>query len=383
METLARLWHVRPGGIAEDRTESLDMSRLSAETRIESDAIVSAMERLRADHSDYEVDTGREGQWEFRTHYGSLSTALGKRSVSIRVHAEDETNLSYMKMIVAGHMSEYLGSTDGIRWRGDGNDAGVPVFFREITVVSSTRISPHLQRVRFAADNLERFAGNDFHVRLLLPPQGRQPRWPSVGADGLLVWPSGADALTVRVYTIRAIDVEGGVFDVDFVLHPGGNTPAATFAETARPGAVIGMIGPGGAGVPDAANLLLLGDDTALPAIGRILDHIAPSTRADVFVEVDSPVDAIPLAESDNIRVTWLYRQGREAGTAGLLSEALRKMDPASLPPDTYVWAGCEFSDFRELRKIVRKEWGLKKDRQLIVAYWRRGVQGEDGDGEE
>lgn len=354
------------------------MSRLSAETRIENDAILSVMRKLRAEHRDYEIDTGREGQWEFCTHYGSLTTALDDRSVFIRVHAEDETNLSYMKMIVAGHMSEYLGSTDGIRWQGDGVDAGTPVFFREVTVISSTRLSPHMQRVRFSAQDLARFARGGLHIRLLLPPKGRQPVWPQMGPDGLVVWPSGADALIARVYTIRAIDVAGGWLDVDFVLHPGSDTPAATFAQNARPGDVIGMFGPGGGDVPEAQNLLLLGDDTALPAIGRILDNVAPATQADVFIEVDNPADAIPLAEGDNIRVTWLYRQGREAGTAGLLSEALRKIDPATLPPDVYVWAGCEFADFRELRKIVRKEWGLKKDRQMIVAYWRRGVQGEE-----
>ena len=57
------------------------MSRLSAETRIENDAILSVMEKLRAEHSDYEIDTGSEGQWEFRTHYGSL-TAVARRSAA-------------------------------------------------------------------------------------------------------------------------------------------------------------------------------------------------------------------------------------------------------------------------------------------------------------
>jgi NADPH-dependent ferric siderophore reductase len=356
------------------------MGQLSAETRIKDPDIRSVMDKLRAEHSDYEVDTGIDGQWEFRTHYGSLNAVLDDRSVLIRVHAEDETCLSYMKMGVAGHIAEHLGTTAGIRWTGDGTDAGTPVFFREITVISSTRIAAHMQRVRFAASDLGRFAQGGLHVRLLLPPRGKKPVWPSVGADGLLVWPSGEDALVVRVYTIRAIDVAAGWVDVDFVLHPGGETPAATFAENAKAGDVIGMIGPGGGDVPEAENLLLLGDETALPAIGRILDRLAPSIRAEVLLEVDGPADEIPLAGGDNVRITWLYRRGREAGTAGLLPDALRKMDPASLQPDLYVWAGCEFGDFRDLRKLVRKEWGLKKDRHLVVAYWRRGVSGESDD---
>jgi NADPH-dependent ferric siderophore reductase len=356
------------------------MGQLSAVTRIDYPGIRSVMDKLRAEHSDYEVDTGIDGQWEFRTHYGSLNAMLGERSVLIRVHAEDETCLSYMKMGVAGHLAEHLGTTTGIRWTGDGIDAGVPAFFRELTVISSTRIAAHMQRVRFAAADLARFTHGGLHVRLLLPPKGRPLVWPSLGADGLLVWPSGEDTLVVRVYTIRDVDPVQGWVDIDFVLHAGSDTPAATFAATAQPGDVIGMIGPGGGDVPEAANLLLIGDETALPAIGRILEHLGPASRAEAIIEVDGPADEIALAGGGEVRVTWLHRRGREAGTTGLLAEALRRMDPASLPPDLYVWAGCEFDDFRELRRIVRKEWGFKKDRHLVVAYWRRGVQGESGD---
>lgn len=355
------------------------MDQLSAQTRIRDDAIRSMMDTLRAEHGEFEIASGVADQWEFRMHYGSLSATLDDESVLIRVAAEDETCLAYMKMAVAGHVSTHFGTTKGIRWQGDGSDAGTPVFFREITVMSSVRISPHMQRVRFAGNDLGRFAHGGLHVRLLLPPRGRRPIWPLTGADGLLVWPSGEDALVVRVYTIRALDAASGWLDVDFVLHPGRDTPAAAFAENALAGEVIGIIGPGGGGVPDAENLLLLGDDTALPAIGRILEHLAPSTRAEALIEVDGPEDRIALAAGENIDVTWLYRHGREAGTAGLLPAILRERNRMALPDNLYVWAGCEFRDFREIRKIVRKEWGLPRDRHLVTAYWRRGAQGEDG----
>ncbi|TGQ33215.1 MULTISPECIES: siderophore-interacting protein [unclassified Mesorhizobium] len=353
------------------------MDQLSAQTRIRDAAIKSVMDRLRAEHCEFEIDTGVADQWEFRTHYGSLSARFDDESVLIQVAAEDETCLAYMKMAVAGHFSEHFGTTKGIRWQGDGSDAGTPVFFREITVMSSMRISPHMQRVRFAGNDLGRFGRGGLHVRLLLPPHGRQPVWPTTGADGLLAWSSGEDALVVRVYTIRALDAASGWLDVDFVLHPGRETPAAAFAEKAFPGEVIGMIGPGGGGVPEAENLLLLGDETALPAIGRILEHLSPSTRAEALIEVDGPEDRVSLATGKNIDITWLYRHGREAGTAGLLPTVLRQRNRMALPG--YVWAGCEFGDFREIRKIVRKEWGLPRDRHLVTAYWRRGAQGEDG----
>ncbi|MET3592163.1 MULTISPECIES: siderophore-interacting protein [Mesorhizobium] len=357
------------------------MDRLSAQADIRNNAIRAVMDSLRAEHRDCEIDTGIAGQWEFHMHYGSLNATLDDGGVRIRVAAQDETCLSYMKMIVAGHIAGQLGTTGGLRWQGDGSDAGTPVFFREITVQSSTRLSPHMQRVRFSGHDLGRFAHGGLHVRLLLPPAGRQPVWPSMGADGMIVWPSGEDALTVRVYTIRALDVADGWLDIDFVLHPGTETPAAAFAQGARAGDVIGMIGPGGGGVPEAQNLLLVGDDTALPAIGRILEELPPAACAEALIEVDGPEDRIALTQGDNIAVRWLYRHGREAGRAGLLPAALGERDHAA--DDLYVWAGCEFADFREIRRIVRKKWGLPRDRHLVTAYWRRGAHGEGGDGEE
>jgi NADPH-dependent ferric siderophore reductase len=86
------------------------------------------------------------------------------------------------------------------------------------------------------------------------------------------------------------------------------------------------------------------------------------------------------LAAGENIAVHWLYRHGREAGRAGLLPEALRERGSGA--DALFVWAGCEFTDFREIRRIVRKEWGLPRDRHLVTAYWRRGASGEDGAGE-
>lgn len=354
--------------------------QLSAQTRIEHETIRAVMERLRFEHRDHEVATGLADRWRFETHYGALTADLGARDTTIRVEAEDETRLCYMKMAVAHHIAESFGGTSGLVWSGDGIDAGTPPFFRELQVVSSTRLGPHMRRLRLAGRDLARFAHGGFHVRILLPPPGRAPCWPVVGGDGLIVWPSGEDALTVRVYTIRAIDAAAGWLDIDFVLHPGLDTPAARFAETAMPGDSIGMIGPGGAEIPEEAkNLLILGDDAALPAIGRILDELAPGIRARVLVEVDGAADRLPLADRDNVDLIWLHRDGRAPGTAGLLAAAMRDLDPAALGPDLYLWAGCEFSDFRAIRGIARKEWKMTKDRHLVVAYWRRGAAGGDG----
>ena len=348
-----------------------------SETYLDHPQAAAMLDRMREDHSDIRVD-GPEGQdWAFPLHYGQVEARREAGRIRLSVRADDETRLAYVKMEVAGHAAEILGSTGGICWSGQTGVGSVPAFFREITVQVATRITPHMQRIRFAAQDVGRYAVGGLHVRILLPPAERAPVWPTVGPDGLLVWPAGDDALTVRVYTIRAIDIETGTIDIDFVLHPGVDTPAARFVERAKTGQVVGMIGPGGGEVPQAADLLLLGDDTALPAISRILESLPPSSRARVFLEVDGPADRLPLPGA-RAEITWLYRYGRPAGTAGLLSAALRGLTPPVPGDDLYVWAGCEFSDFREIRRIVRKDWGLGKDRQLIVSYWRRGAGSDE-----
>src|SRR3546814_16529044 len=108
------------------------------------------------------------------------------------------------------------------------------------------RLSPHMQRIRFEARDIPRYATGGLHIRLLIPPAGRNPVWPTIGHDGLLVWPAGDDALTVRIYTIRTIDVAAGTIDVDFVLHSGLDTPASTFLQTPPPVDTIGTNAPGG-----------------------------------------------------------------------------------------------------------------------------------------
>jgi hypothetical protein len=121
------------------------------------------------------------GIWDFRLHYGSVSARRQGSRVHIRVFADDDTNLSYVKMEVAACANEILGSTGGICWSGQGNLPALPVFFRQITVVSSQRISPHMQRIRFRSDNLSRYANGGIHIRLLIPPSGREAVWPSIG----------------------------------------------------------------------------------------------------------------------------------------------------------------------------------------------------------
>jgi NADPH-dependent ferric siderophore reductase len=359
------------------------MQMLSARGRLDHPHIISAMDRLERDHEDYTMPERGGWRWGFVTPYGTLAASMDGVSLDAEVEAPDETSLCYMKMMLTDHLAEYLGEMPACTWAGDGTGHVVPPFFREITVVSSERVAPRLQRVTFAGRNLGRFAEKGIHVRLLLPPVGRRPIWPLLGSHGSLVWPVGEDQLIARVYTIRAIDPRLGRLSIDFVLHDDEGSPASSWAVRCVPGDIVGLLGPGGGELPEAGHVVFLGDETALPAIARMLEELPAGRRADVFIEVDGPADEISLASRGDLRLRWLYRRGRSPGTTGLLTAALKNLHRDELNEDLFVWAGCEFDDFREIRRILRKEWRLPRDRHLVVSYWRRGHAGESGEDHE
>lgn len=329
-----------------------------------------------AEHGSVQFD-GRQGRIEL--DFGTARIDAGGDVIRVQVDASDKVNLAYMKIGIAEHVVEMAGgSVPDYAWMGDGAGETTPPFFRVMTVISSQRLTPRMRRIRLAGQDLARFAVGGLHVRLIFPPKGREPVWPVLGADGRIVWPGGSDALVARVYTLRNVDVERGIVDIDIVLHPGECTPGSGFAEVARPGDIVGMTGPGGGFFPKARTLLLFGDETAQPAIARILEALPVGVHARAFVEVAGLEEMIPLHSAARTEVTYLDRKGAPAGTAGLLAEAARSLDWSSIEPDAFVWAGCEFSDFRRIRAFLRSELGIQRERHLVVAYWRRGSTGDE-----
>lgn len=112
-----------------------------------------------------------------------------------------------------------------------------------------------------------------------------------------------------RAYTIRWFDRAANELAIDFVVH-GDAGLAGPWAAAAKPGDEISFVGPGGAWAPrpDAGVHLLVGDESAIPAIGAALDALAPDAGAEVFVEVASADHHHVLRETSATRVTWVHR---------------------------------------------------------------------------
>ncbi|WP_372399444.1 siderophore-interacting protein [Azospirillum sp. HJ39] len=354
------------------------MPRFSCDTAIPHDRPSDAAGRLVAAAEPYGLSFVREGGTLAASGaFGRLALTVGADGLHLRAEADDRGLLERLRASVSEQLAGLLGEDAAIVWTGDVETGPLFADFREIRVAAVRDLTPRLRRVTFQGRDLGRFATPDnLHVRLYLPPDGATvPSWPRPGPDGRPLWPEPDRRPAVRYYTLRRIDAEAGELDIDFVLHaddghsagaPDG-APGAGFARRARPGDLCGMSGPCGLGIRPASWHLLAGDETALPAIARILEELPADARGIALIEVEDAADEVPLRAPAGIAVRWLHR--RDAGAdEGALVEAVRNL---ALPSDLFAWVACEFDDLGRLRDHLRGR-GIDRDRMLTVAYWRR-----------
>ncbi|MFJ4292402.1 siderophore-interacting protein [Cupriavidus sp. NPDC089707] len=246
-----------------------------------------------------------------------------------------------------------------------------PLKMRLLQVVRTTQVTPQLLRVTLGGAELEDFVSASFddHVKVFFPVDGAdKPVLPQVGPDGIS-FPEGQPRPAARDYTPRRYDAAARELVIEFVLH--GDGPASTWAAQARPGQYLGVGGPRGSFVvPTGFDWhLLIGDDTALPAVGRRLEELGAESRAIVVMEVGDATAQIALPSRASVEVQWLHRG--DAAEGSLLEGALRQV---TLPQgEGYVWAAGEAAAMKAVRQYLVGERGIDKKRIRASAYWKRG----------
>lgn len=245
--------------------------------------------------------------------------------------------------------------------------------FRQLTVKTVQRVTPHLIRITLTGDALQGFTspGFDDHAKLFFPDAATgQLTLPTAGPDGP-VWPEGGRP-AMRDYTPRRHDAQANTLEIDFALHDAG--PATQWAEQAKPGDIVGVGGPRGSFiVPTEFDWhLLIGDDTALPAISRRLAELPAGARVVVLAEVDSAADEIPLETQAELTLRWVHREGAAPGLSPVLVDTLKAM---TLPAgDFHAWVGCESAIAKALRAHLVGERGANPKWVRASGYWRRGA---------
>lgn len=245
---------------------------------------------------------------------------------------------------------------------------------RVLTVQRVERVAGLLARITFTGDDLQDFVSASFddHVKLFFPVDPLLPPvLPSVGPEGVK-FPDSAPKPAARDYTPRRFDAARRELEIEFVLH--GDGPACMWAEQAQPGQQLGIGGPRGSFVvPKAFDWhVLIGDETALPAIARRLEELPAQAQALVLIEVPSAENEMPLVSAANVSVRWLPRNGTAPGYSTLLLDAAREL---MLPEgEGYVWVAAESAVAKAVREIMVSRHAIDKSRIRAASYWKRGA---------
>ncbi|WP_394618752.1 SIP domain-containing protein [Lentzea sp. JNUCC 0626] len=254
---------------------------------------------------------------------------------------------------------------------------------REVEVVRVVDLTPGMRRITLSGEQLREFTsangfaqpafdsrGFDDDIRLVFRHPGRAETILPVQQEKGLDLPRNPRPLS-KVYTVRRWDPEARELDVDFVRH--GVGVGTTWAYRAEVGDRVHFYGPSASrALPhDADWLLVAGDDTALPAIGRLLDELPGDARAQVFVEVAEDAHRLELRALPHVEVTWLVRNGVEPGTTGLLRDAVAQADWWEGRP--FAWVAGEQTTVRDLRRHLVEDRAVPKGDVEFTGYWRRG----------
>jgi NADPH-dependent ferric siderophore reductase len=247
---------------------------------------------------------------------------------------------------------------------------------RLLQVVRTRQVSPELLRVTLTGDDLDDFVSASFddHVKVFVPSPGEaQPRLPTLGPNGP-VFAEGQPRPVARDYTPRRYDPAARELDIEFVLH--GDGPATTWAAQSAAGQYLGVAGPRGSFViPDGFDWhLLIGDESALPAIGRRLEELPATTQAIVVVQVSGAGAQIALPSAARVALQWVHRRGDAGQDQAALLDAVGAL---ALPPgEGYAWVAAEAATVRAVRDHLVGDRGIDKRRIRASSYWKRGAQG-------
>ncbi|MGO8066609.1 siderophore-interacting protein [Rhizobium leguminosarum] len=203
---------------------------------------------------------------------------------------------------------------------------------RLLTVESVVDITPSMRRVILAGDDLADFIslGADDHIKIFIPT-----------ADG------GEER---RDYTPRRYDNAERRLTIDFALHEAG--PVTKWAIDASPGDRLEIGGPRGSAVVSATvkRWLLIGDETALPAIGRRIEESGAGTVVTTIAAVAGPSEEQTFETSAELHVRWAHRPLSQATDATALLKLLSTVD---IQPETFIWVAAEASVTRDIRAYL------------------------------
>ena len=215
---------------------------------------------------------------------------------------------------------------------------------RHLTVTQVEQLTPNFRRITFNDESLSDFVSASFddHIKVFVDDARRD-------------------------YTPRSFDNAARELVIEFALH--GEGPAAEWAAQARPGHTLEIGGPKGSMIVplDYDWHLLVGDETAFPAVARRLEQLPAGSKAIVVLQVADAADRRDFESAANLAVTWVE-------TDAQLLAAVRAL---ALPDgDGYAWCAGEAACMAALRRELVDVKGHPREAIRAAAYWKRGATG-------
>lgn len=243
-------------------------------------------------------------------------------------------------------------------------------------VLRTQQLTPTLVRVVLGGPGLAGFrptTDTDAYVNVAIPPPGAAygPVFDPAEVKETLPrdwWPAR------RRYTVRHWDTDAHELTLDFVVH-GSAGAAGPWAAAAQPGDVLVMEGPSSGYQPDPSAdwHLLVGDESALPAIATTLEALPAGARAVVRLVCDGPDHEVPLTSDADLDLVWLHRTPDDHAPLPAAVEAIDFPDGR-----VHAFVHGEADEIRTIRRHLLGERGLARAQMSCSPYWRRTMTDED-----
>ncbi|WP_413320706.1 siderophore-interacting protein [Agrococcus sp. 1P02AA] len=253
--------------------------------------------------------------------------------------------------------------------------AAVAPKFIELEVLENQQVSPHIRRVTLGGDEVSAMTpqGYDQWFRFFMRREGQEslhvPQSPSTWFPQYLAM-RASNRPWIRNYTVRGFRLESGELDIDFVCHedPG---PGAAWAMRAVRGERAVLLDEGllynDNGLP--GDVLMVGDESALPAIAGICESLDEGVRGTAVIEVGHRDDIQQFERPMEVDVRWVERGQARAGDAAL--EELRGLH---LSDDLgYAYSAGEQLLATGTRRHLVRDRGMEKQRITFTGYWKLG----------
>jgi NADPH-dependent ferric siderophore reductase len=234
-------------------------------------------------------------------------------------------------------------------------------------------LTPGYVRLVLNGDGLAEYAPvpcTDSYVNVAIPPAG-SPYAAPFALDELKELPRDQRPFRRRI-TVRRWEPESRRLTLEFVTH-GDEGVAGPWAARAREGDALVFTGPAGAynPDPDADWHLMVGDESALPAIAASLEAVPPGVPVVVRLVCDGPEHELGLESPGRLDLAWLHR----SGDADQLADAVAALEFPAGRVDAFIHG--EAAETRAVRRHLLADRGLDAEQLSCSPYWHRGLTDE------